>query len=246
MQVNPKILKQKFEKSMPKYNANAIVQREMAERLVELLVKFCDNDFSQVLELGSGTGILTEIVANRLVYKNLICNDIVEKSKSYIEKLGVKCDFILGNSSKIKPAKRSDLIISNAMLQWFSALEPILAHYFRILTEDGVLAFSTFTTDNFKEIREILGLSLDYLSVEDIKTVLSKNFEVLAVEKFERVLEFSNPLELLAHLKNTGVNSLSSEKMTFSAIKDFCEKMYTKDGNCLLTYAPVLVIAKKM
>ena len=39
MQVNPKLLKQKFEKSMPKYNENALVQREMAEHLVELWLK---------------------------------------------------------------------------------------------------------------------------------------------------------------------------------------------------------------
>ena len=80
MQVNPKILKQKFEKSMPKYNENASVQREMAELLVNTLIKNAGQTFAQILELGCGTGLLTEIIADKLFYEHLTCNDIVEKS----------------------------------------------------------------------------------------------------------------------------------------------------------------------
>ncbi len=245
MQVNPKILKQKFEKSMPKYDANAIVQREMAERLVALLSQNCGKKFARILELGSGTGVLTKLIERNLDYDFLTCNDIVEKSRFYLENLGLKFDFILGNSAKIKPNGHPDLIISNAMFQWFADLAPVLQHYSRVLNSDGVLAFSTFSTENFKEIRDVLGVSLNYLNIEQIQEVLHPNFDVVAIEEFERVLEFSSPLELLAHLKNTGVNSISSGKMTFAQVKDFCDKISTENGKCSLTYAPVLVIAKK-
>lgn len=245
MQVNPKLLKQKFEKSMPKYNENAFVQREMAECLVELLVKNCGTDFSRVLELGSGTGILTEILADRLNFQEITCNDIVEKSKFYLDKILKNYTFIVGNSVKIKPSGRYNLIISNAMFQWFSSLSAALGSYSRYLGKDGILAFSTFSTENFKEIRSVLGLSLKYLSVEEIKSALTDKFEVIEIYEYEKVLEFATSLELLAHLKNTGVNSLSSKKMTFAQVKSFCETIQTKDGKARLTYAPVIVLARR-
>ncbi len=241
MQVNPKLLKQKFEKSMPKYNDNALVQREMAERLVELLVRNCGTKFSHILELGAGTGLLTEIIVRNLQFGRLTCNDLVEKSKSYLDKIVTNYDFIVGNSAKIKPAGAVDLIISNAMFQWFSSLSAPLEHYSRILEKNGVLAFSTFSKANFKEIRDAFGVSLNYLSGDEIRLELEKDFQILEIVEFESVLKFNSPLELLAHLKNTGVNSLNSKKMTFHDIKDFCDN----NGASTLTYAPVLVLARK-
>ncbi len=241
MQVNPKILKQKFEKSMPKYNDNALVQREMAEQLVRLLIKTCGATFSHILELGSGTGLLTEFIVRDLQFDRLTCNDLVEKSRVYLDKIVPVYDFIAGNSCKIKPAGATDLIISNAMFQWFSSLSAPLEHYSRLLEKNGILAFSTFSKNNFKEIRNSLGVSLNYLSVEEISAALEKDFKILEIVEFERILEFNTSLELLAHLKNTGVNSLDSKKMTFHDIREFCDNSNASS----LTYAPVLVIAMK-
>jgi len=240
VQVDTKLLKAKFEKSMPKYNANALVQRTMAERLVRLTVEACGENFAQILELGSGTGLLTEVIAKNLRFEHLTCNDIVAKSRNYIEKIIPEFDFVLGNSAKIKFSKHADLIISNAMFQWFSSLSPVAEHYSHQLNKGGILAFSSFTKENFKEIREITGLSLNYLSSEQICDALKPYYEILAIEESNKILEFSNPLELLGHLKNTGVNSLSS-KMTFSQVKVFCEKLGTKPT---LTYAPIFIVAK--
>ncbi len=245
MQVNPKLLKQKFEKSMPKYNENAHVQREMAQRLVNSLIVACGENYSQVLELGSGTGVLTEIVAQELVFDAITCNDIVERSKFYLDKILADYTFIAGNSAKIKPNGHFDLIISNAMFQWFSSLSTVVEGYSRYLNKDGILAFSTFSTENFKEIRSALGVSLNYLSLDEIKLAIEKDFEILEIEQYERVLEFATPLELLAHLKNTGVNSLNSKKMTFAEIKSFCDAIQTDEGKTRLTYAPVIVVARK-
>lgn len=245
MQVNPKILKQKFEKSMPKYNDNALVQREMAELLVNLLIKNFGKSYPRILELGSGTGILTEYINDKLKFEDITCNDIVEKSKFYLDKILKKYTFITGNSTKIKPSGYFNLILSNAMFQWFSSLSEAIEVYTHFLNKEGVLAFSTFSTENFHEIRSALGLSLKYLSVEEIKSALEKDFEIVEVYEYKKVLEFPNPLELLAHLKNTGVNSLSAKKMTFAEVKSFCDAMVSTDGKARLTYSPVIVIARK-
>lgn len=245
MQVNPKILKQKFENSMPKYDDNAIVQKEMAQILIEKLVEEVGNEFQNVLELGCGTGILTSFILEKINYKRLACNDIIKKSSHYLEKLGADFEFIDGNSSRIKPSFSPNLIISNAMFQWYSSLNEPLEHFSRLLDKNGVLAFSSFSKNNFKEIKDAMGLSLSYLLLDEILEIVSKNYDIIAAFEFERVLEFTNPLELLAHLKNTGVNSLNSKKMTFNEVKMFCEKISSADGVCSLTYNPMIIIARK-
>ena len=243
MQLNTKSIKSRFEKSMDKYDENAIVQQEMAKILISELIKL-GNNYGSILELGSGTGLLTREVADRINFKKYTANDIVEKSKNYVSKIITNSDFICGNAQKITVKGPYDLIISNAMFQWFSNIDEILIKCRKELANDGILAFSTFGQDNFKEIRELSGVSLKYFSVDDIKNVLSKNYEIIHTEEYTRALKFKNPLELLAHMKNTGVNSLSAKPWNINEIRAFCEKYLEKYNSVKLTYNPIIVIAK--
>ena len=244
MQLNTKAIKSRFEKSMAKYDENAIVQYEMAKVLVSELTKI-GNHYDSILELGSGTGLLTHQIKENLNYKKYTANDIVEKSKNYIEKIIPNAEFIHGNSLKINTHNNFDLIISNAMFQWFSNLEDILAKSKKELKGNGILAFSTFGKDNFKEIKDLSGVSLKYLSATEIKDILlSENYKIELIEEYKKTIEFKNPLELLAHMKNTGVNSLSAKPWTVKEIKEFCEKYLKKYDFVKLTYNPIIVIAR--
>lgn len=243
MQLNTKSIKSQFEKSMNKYDENAIVQCNMAKYLIANLIKINSN-FESILELGSGTGVLTKEILNNMKFEKYVANDLVEKSKNYISKMIPNVEFIHGNALKINTNNKFDLIISNAMFQWFSNLDDILTKCKRQLKSDGILAFSTFGPNNFAEIKKISGLSLKYLSAIEIKDILLKDFEILLIEEYTKVLEFNNPLELLAHMKNTGVNSLSTKPWTVKDIKEFCEK-YMEEYECVkLTYDPIIVIAR--
>ena len=203
MQINPKLIKNQFEKSLDTYNKNAVVQQIMAEKLVEETAKI-KNCYDNVLELGSGSGLLTKELIKKLTFNTYSANDLVSKSKYY------------GNLFK------------------------------NLLNKDGILAFSTFSPENFKEIRELTGLSLDYKSSGEIKNIFEKNYEIIHIEEFTHTLNFSNPLELLAHMKNTGVNSLTTQHWTFKEVKEFCDNYKSKFPEITLTYSPVIVICQKM
>ena len=244
MQINPKIIKKQFEKSMGKYNENAIVQKFTAQKLVTNLAGI-KNNFNNVLELGSGTGLLTEEFVKNIKFKNYYANDLTEKSKKYLSQIIPEFTFICGNAQKITSSKKMDLIISNAMFQWFNNLEKISKHLKNILNNEGILAFSTFLPENYIEIREISGLSLNYKSIDELKSIFSKDFEILYTEEFKYIMNFSNPLEILAHMKNTGVNSLNMKQWTFKEVKKFCEKYKSEYPELTLTYSPVIVICKK-
>ncbi len=244
MQVNPKLIKNQFEKSFETYSQNAIVQQVMAQKLIEELCKI-RTQYKNVLELGSGTGLLTKEAAQALVFEKYYANDLVEKSKKYITEVISNAVFYGGNAIKIKPSKKPDLIISNAMFQWFKNLAKVSEHCKNLLEKDGILAFTTFSEKNFKEIKELTGLSLEYKSLDEIVQILEKDFEILYKEEFTHQLKFNTPLELLAHMKNTGVNSLTSKHLTFKEVKEFCDNYKEKFPEISLTYSPIVIICLK-
>ncbi len=245
MQVSTKLIKKQFEQSMNSYDENAIVQKLMAQKLVKKLCEI-SGSFENILELGSGTGILATEITQNIRYKHYYANDLVEKSKKYLEKILPEFTFLCGNAIKINPSRNMDLIISNAMFQWFSDLEKVSDKLKNYINTGGILAFTTFSPNNFREINKITGLSLNYSSKEDIIKIFSKNFQILYTEEFEEKLNFSSPLELLAHMKKTGVNSLSKNHWTFKDVKEFCEKYSREFPKNTLTYAPIIVICKKL
>ena len=122
MSTDIKNIKKQFEKSMSDYDKNAVVQDLMASKLVIEILKI-SSEFENVLELGSGTGLLTQRLVKSVKYKNFYANDLVEKSKIYIDKIVPNTKFYLGNAIKIKPSQKLDLIVSNAMFQWFDNLD---------------------------------------------------------------------------------------------------------------------------
>lgn len=241
-----KHIKKQFEKSMNNYDKNATVQDLMASKMLIELSKV-STDFETILELGSGTGLLTKRIAKHLKFSNFYANDLVEKSKLYVQKTIPNTTFFTGNALKIKTPKKADLIISNAMFQWFDNLEKSIEILKNSLNNNGILAFSTFTPSNFKEITEITGLTLQYKTIEEITKILTrKGFEIIYCESFYEELKFKTPLELLAHMKNTGVNSLSDKTWSVKEIKDFCDKFSKKYPQTKLTYSPLIIICKKI
>ncbi len=244
MSTDIKNIKKQFEKSMSDYDKNAVVQDLTASKLVIELLKV-SSDFENVLELGSGTGLLTKRLVKSIKYKNFYANDLVEKSKMYVQKFVPEVNFICGNALKVKTAKKMDLIVSNAMFQWFENFEKAVEILKTNLKPDGVLAFTTFAPSNFKEVTEITGLTLKYKSKEELENTLkNKGFEILYSEGFYEEMNFKTPLELLAHMKHTGVNSLSEKTWTVKKVKEFCEKYSKKYPKPILTYSPIIIIAR--
>lgn len=245
MQVNPKSVKSHFEKAMDKYDDNAVVQKFLAEILAEE-TSLVRKNYGKILEAGCGTGLLTREIKKKLSFEIFTANDLSEKSKKYLDKIFENYNFICGNAARINTTQKFDLIISNAMFQWFSNLDEVLDRYRNILNKDGILAFTTFSPENFPELVKITGISLAYKTSDELSEILEKNYKILKLETFSKTLEFKTPLELLYHLKNTGVNSLGDKKWEFADVKDFCDKYVKTFEKVTLTYTPILVIAQKL
>ena len=236
------LVKQQFSKNLTNYEENAVVQMIMAEKLVNLLPK---KEYKNILEIGCGTGFLTKLINKNIKFDSYTTIDIVGECKDYIYSINPDIKFIKGDIEKTKLTKKYDLIISNAVFQWISDFEEFIQRLHKNLDTNGILAFATFGKENFKEVKEVGKVSLDYYSKDELKELLS-NYNIEHIEEETIVKIFEDIKNMLMHMKKTGVNSLSEKTWSIKEVNSFIKhykKLY-KD-NVSLTYNPIYVIAKK-
>lgn len=225
--MNKGLIKQRFKNSLDTYNQEAQVQVQMASTLIEMLPK---HNFNTILEIGCGSGLLTKKCLETITYKQFIANDIVPECESYIKTLNNEITFLPGDITGLELTTSFDLIISNAVFQWFEEPFKTIRSLKKHLTSGGILAFSTFGERNFYELREILNIGLEYPKYENI---FNENF----IE-----IEFSSSLELLKHIKNTGANAITNYVLSKNKLKELDSSFIKRYGKIKLTYHTIFSI----
>lgn len=241
--MNKDLIHKRFAKNLCTYRENARIQKQMAERLFSFLPR---TEFENILEIGCGTGFLTEIVSKKLSYKSYIANDIVEECEDFVKEIDENITFFGGDIEDLLKlnAKTYDLIISNAVLQWIENPISFIDVLYNRLNAGGILLFSIFGVENFREIYHVLGKTLSYYSLKEWEEKLAKYSSV--IEEEIRVLAFKTPKDILRHLQLTGVNALEEAKWTKTDFKkfengynNFCSNIPT------LTYHPIYILINK-
>lgn len=235
------LIKKNFKKSIVSYSKNAVVQEKMAQKLVSLIKeKTNKTDFKNILEIGSYTGFLTKQINENFCFENYLALDIVEHSKDYIQKINPEIKFLNSDieSFSVSTGEKFDLIATNASLQWCEDFKSVILKLKSCLKEGGVLALSTFEENNLFEIKETFNISLNYLSESELETCFSNKVSFF---KESYALEFKNGIELLKHLKLTGVNSIQKNSFSYLEIKQKLA-LLEKNYNNKLTYKPVYII----
>ncbi|MCP4401577.1 MAG: malonyl-ACP O-methyltransferase BioC [bacterium] len=254
-----KILKQRvqtsFQKRLYSYNQHAEVQTRMAEELIDRLQQVPQRRFDAVLEIGCGSGVLTERFLKSFRSMSFHANDIVEGCekiaydifRQYPEQ--GEFQFLAGDIEQLEALPVDlDLIVSNATFQWLEDFNGFLTRIKAHLKKDGVLAFSTFGPQNLREIRVITGNSLTYLSFREVEARLQQHFQRVSCSEELVSLEFSSPRKVLKHLRLTGVNGVSKQHWTKTDLHNF-EWRYREcfedlNGQVPLSYHPILCVAK--
>ena len=237
--MNKDLIQKRFAKNLDTYNDNAKIQKKMAERLLSFLDR---KDFNDILEIGCGTGFLTQLVNDNFNFKTYTANDIVASCEKYVKEINPKINFIPADIEKaVKNSdKKYDLIISNAAFQWVENLESFIKLLVSKLNDGGVLLFSTFGPENFREVNFVLGKTLPYYSANELQEII-KDYKNI-VEQEMHVMAFKTPKDILKHIKSTGVNALEMVSWTKTDMQKF-ENGYNNfcSGIPTLTYHPIYV-----
>lgn len=230
-----------FEKAKATYRKNAYIQKQMAENLIRILIKFFGNKFDSVFEIGAGTGFLTDEIKEKLLFKKIILNDLTDNFTNFLPDSYIKGDII-----KVEIPLNLDLILSNAVFQWIEDYGLLFKKLHKSLKKEGILAFSYFGENNFAQIKNITKIGLDYPKPDEI--IKQSGFEILYFEEELKTLYFKDIKELLNHIKFTGVKT-ENKIWTKSDFKNFEEKYlnnYKDELGFELTYHPVYYLLKAL
>lgn len=226
----------KFKKAT-RYDEFAYAQQFAAETLIDLLVDFAPKSFTNVYEIGAGSGLLTKAFLSRFSCENLVLNDVYESE--FMRKFYSQ----IGDISVIDIPKCQNIVLSSSVFQWISDLNVICDKIYSALEYSGICAFSTFIAGTLGELESFTHQGLKYLDEAQISEIFGRNFSILSCEKREFIAKFASLHELLNHLKQTGVNNLRGEfKLNKSTLKAM-EAHFA--GNFALSYNFVNLICRK-
>lgn len=109
-----------------------------------------------------------------------------------------------------------------------------------------LIAFSSFYEGNFAQIKKLTGVSLNYLTKEQVIMALDNSTIDYQVYFSSHEQYFDSSLALFRHLKDTGVTALSDVPLTASAFKELLrsyQEQYASPKGVCLTWCPYYVVA---
>ncbi|MBO6258419.1 MAG: methyltransferase domain-containing protein [Succinivibrio sp.] len=242
----------RFSKASGSYQNNSAVQSRMARRLFDFIPRH--SCFNEVLEVGCGTGNLSELLITELKPLQLYLNDLsggmldcCRRRFSEYRGLNYCCGSILHSAFDC----RFDLIIANAVFQWIDDKYLLFRKLSDLLKENGLLIYSDFLPDNFPEIRTVTGCSLNYTSNETELLVLKECGFKAQIRDVIISETFADPLALLRSFRNQGVSGLSGRMWSKGKLEDFIRE-YRRRFHCengegvYLTWHPRYVVASRV
>jgi malonyl-CoA O-methyltransferase len=216
--VNKTQVQQNFGRHAFTYDQYAIVQKEMAQELLTI-IRGAERRFRNILEIGCGTGFLTELLAAEYPEAQITATDIAPEMISVAQdKLAAfpNISYFIADGENLMLLRdlvgselQFDLIVSNVVFQWFSDYAAAFTQFYSCLEEGGYLMFSTLGSGTFKEL---------YVCLRDKQ----KN-KAEAAEATIKIPETAREFPGNEGRRNAGLESEGPKKEPFIENKDLLE-----------------------
>lgn len=187
------------------YDQHANVQQIVCQYLLD---NISHTKQSSVLEIGAGTGQMTRLLAEQIHSHHWLINELCSEHTATLQSILPTAEIIVGDAETIGLAENHSLIVSANAVQWFDDPLSFVAQSARRLQPGGQLVFSTFTPNNFLQIKTLIDQGLLYPSIEAWQLALNKAGFIdcqVTTQRFD--LWFTRPYEVLKHMKLTGVST---------------------------------------
>lgn len=244
-----------FERAAAGYDRVAILQKEMASRLLERLsyVRLAPRT---ILDLGAGTGLALDDLQRRYRGARVLALDfalgmlrLARRRGSLLRRPTCLC----ADAEALPLAEGSiDFIFSNATLQWCNDLERTFGEMRRVLAPGGLLMFTTFGPDTLRELRAAWaqadghGHVSPFLDMHDVGDALVRaGFEGPVMDAEQLTLTYPDLDGLMKDLRGLGARNATRERSRGLTGKSRWEAMRTayevqrQEGRLPATYEVV-------
>ncbi len=219
-----------FDKGAHNYDWAALIQREVAQKLMCLLPENPPNSTTyKILEIGCGTGSLTKMLIKKYPNAQITALDI---SAKMIEKCHAKFPFIRFkkiDGENFNSTEKYDLIVSNMTIQWFEKPNEAIQDYRKNLKKNGAIYFSTLGQNNFKEWKSVL----ENLNFSSDKNRIVTYQDIIKEENIHTM--YRTPFDFIRSLKAMGANYSAHKKLSPAQLKQACANL-EKDHCCSITW----------
>ena len=232
-----------FGKYASSYDENAFIQRDLVDwGLTGLDVKEKD-----VLELGAGTGYLTEKIwakGPRALVATDVCETMIEIGKTRVP----QADWKSLNAWEFLP-KGVDLICSASLLHWAKEPVNVLRNWKEALNRGGVVHCFFFIDRTLMELQE-LGVpcgGVEWRNANEWKKIFKDaGFRVERLRREVREYGFSGAMKLLKMLKLSGTAARGSYPgvRLKRAVKEY-EQMYRRGEGVVSTWEFCEVVGRQ-
>jgi malonyl-CoA O-methyltransferase len=238
-----------FDRAAITYDQWATIQKNIGDNLLERL-QWLKLQPEQILEVGTGTGRLSRVLAQEYKNANVYAIDISSNMLTEAAKLS-KQHFICADAAQLPIADNSiDVLVSNLMLQWCEDINSVIQEFARVLKPDGALLFSSFGPDTLKELRASWATVDDAVHVNNFidmhhygDSLLQAGLKnpVMDVDRLQ--WQYQEVKALMMELKNIGAHNINSDrqrglmgKNKFQAMIAAYEQYRLKDELLPVTY----------
>jgi len=215
-------MRESFEHATDTYDAVAVLQREIADRLLARL-EVVRLKPKVILDIGCGTGYDARKLMKRYPRARVLGLDIVEamanrarRNAGLWHRLIGRGGFACGDAERLPLAPASvDMIVSNLALQWCDPLI-VFTEARRVLRPGGLFMFTTFGPDTLRELRDAWRAADDaphvhaFIDMHDIGDMLiHAGFAdpVMDMEPF--TLTYASVLEVMRDIKQLGAHNVA-------------------------------------
>ena len=260
---------QAFHRHAGEYDRHAVVQKQVAAKLVSLVERQVPAEPGRLLDIGCGTGALLSALrgsfpATRLYGVDLAFNMALHSR----ERLGETAT-IVNADAEVLPFRSGsfDLVVSASTLQWLPRLDSCLAECRRVLAPGGMLCLAFFGGKTLWELQESYRKSLTSRYGEDDERIarLHRFRQCRDVEQalegmdFEQVMvaseiemEFHPDVKtVLRSIKGVGAATASRSdssgglgwRAALNDMSDYYQEHFSRDGLIPVTYEVIYVVA---
>lgn len=218
-----RLMRRAFARAALRYDAAAVLQREIGQRLLERL-DYIRLQPARILDVGAGTGLCLPGLRQRYPKAEIVSLDIApamlqqaRRKLSTWRRWRGRDRFVGGDAEQLPfAAARFDLLFSNLAVQWCEDLPRALAEFRRVLRPGGLLLFTTFGPDTLKELRDCWSRVDGYshvnrfLDMHDIGDMLLQERYAEPVMDMEMLtLTYPEVISLMRDLKDIGAHNVT-------------------------------------